>query len=160
MVSSRLHPVLDETAQSIAGFAKRVKLIDAPTDLMSRRLDHALAGVTESAPVFFNQTALELRKELSAALATGRAQVDDAIKRIEHILVSRVADIELPTQEIDQRTRNILERFDESSEHLLLQGKPWRGECYEVKLKPLVAIQRVRLPPGKGAARQPEASLA
>ena len=44
--------------------------------------------------------------------------------------------------------------------HLLRQGKPWRGECYEVKLKPLVAIQRVRLPPGKGAARQPEASLA
>ena len=43
---------------------------------------------------------------------------------------------------------------------LLRQGKPWRGECYELKLKPLVAIQRVRLPPGKGAARQPEASLA
>ena len=29
-----------------------------------------------------------------------------------------------------------------------------------IELKPLVAIQRVRLPPGKGAARQPEASLA
>ena len=28
------------------------------------------------------------------------------------------------------------------------------------KLKPFVAIQRVQLPPGKGAARQPEASLA
>src|SRR5436853_7672298 len=27
-------------------------------------------------------------------------------------------------------------------------------------LKPFVAIQRVQLPPGKGAARQPEASLA
>jgi len=27
-------------------------------------------------------------------------------------------------------------------------------------LKPLVAIQRVRLPPGKGPAGQPEASLA
>ena len=41
---------------------------------------------------------------------------------------------------------------------LLRQAKPWRGGCHE--LKPLVAIQRVRLPPGKGAARQPEASLA
>ena len=47
-----------------------------------------------------------------------------------------------------------------TTERLLRQGKPWRGECYELKLKPLVAIQRVRLPPGKGAARQPEASLA
>ena len=28
------------------------------------------------------------------------------------------------------------------------------------ELKPFVAIQRVRIPPGKGAARQPEASLA
>src|SRR5437667_550649 len=30
----------------------------------------------------------------------------------------------------------------------------------ESELKPFVAVQRVRLPPGKGAARQPEASLA
>jgi hypothetical protein len=30
----------------------------------------------------------------------------------------------------------------------------------ENELKPFVAVQRVRLPPGKGAARQPEASLA
>ena len=44
------------------------------------------------------------------------------------------------------------------SGHLLRQAKPWRGGCDD--LKPLVAIQRVRLPPGKGAARQPEASLA
>ena len=44
------------------------------------------------------------------------------------------------------------------AERLLRQAKPWRGGCHE--LKPLVAIQRVRLPPGKGAARQPEASLA
>jgi hypothetical protein len=28
------------------------------------------------------------------------------------------------------------------------------------ELKPFVAIQRVQLPPGKGAARRPEASLA
>ena len=32
---------------------------------------------------------------------------------------------------------------DELAEHLLRQGKPWRGECYELILKPLVAIQRV-----------------
>ena len=40
----------------------------------------------------------------------------------------------------------------------LRQAKPWRGGCHE--LKTLTAVQRVRLPPGKGAARQPEASLA
>ena len=44
------------------------------------------------------------------------------------------------------------------AERQLRQGKPWRGGCHE--LKPLVAIQRVQLRPGKGAARQPEASLA
>ncbi len=41
---------------------------------------------------------------------------------------------------------------------LLRQAKPWRGGCHD--LKPLVATQRVRLPPGKGEAGQPEASLA
>jgi len=30
----------------------------------------------------------------------------------------------------------------------------------QTELKPFVAVQRVRIPPGKGAARQPEASLA
>ena len=43
-------------------------------------------------------------------------------------------------------------------ERLLRQAKSWKGGCHE--LKPFVAIQRVRHPPGKGAASQPEASLA
>ena len=39
------------------------------------------------------------------------------------------------------------------------QGKSWKGgrKC---DLKPFAAVQRVRRPPGRGAARQPEASLA
>ena len=47
-----------------------------------------------------------------------------------------------------------------TNERLLRQGEPWRGDRYELKLNPIAAIQRVRLPPGKGAARQPKASLA
>jgi len=43
-------------------------------------------------------------------------------------------------------------------ERLLRQAKTWKGGSHE--LKPFVAVQRVRHPPGKGAARQPEASLA
>jgi hypothetical protein len=41
----------------------------------------------------------------------------------------------------------------------LRQDKSWKGgrRC---NLKPFEAIQRVRPPPGRGAARQPEASLA
>ena len=34
------------------------------------------------------------------------------------------------------------------------------GDDRQHELKPLVAIQRVQLPPGKGLANQPEASLA
>ena len=119
MITSRLDPVLDETARSVAAFSKRVDSIDAPPDLVSQRLDEALAGVRESAPAHFDQTTSELRKELKEVLATGRVQVDDAIKRIEQAFVSRVTNIELPTQEIDQRTRSILSRFEESSEHFI-----------------------------------------
>src|SRR5208337_5691186 len=41
----------------------------------------------------------------------------------------------------------------------LRQGKSWKGggKC---DLKPFAAVQRVRRPPGTGAARQPKASLA
>src|ERR1700736_1748947 len=39
------------------------------------------------------------------------------------------------------------------------QEKSWKGE-WRCNLKPFEAIQRVRPPPGRGAARQPEASLA
>ena len=45
-----------------------------------------------------------------------------------------------------------------TKECLLRQAKPWRGGCHD--LKPLVATRRVRPPPGKGRAGQPEASLA
>src|SRR5580698_7775822 len=41
----------------------------------------------------------------------------------------------------------------------LRQEKSWKGE-WRCNLKPFEAIQRVRPPPGRGAARQPEASLA
>src|SRR5262249_4142338 len=41
----------------------------------------------------------------------------------------------------------------------LRQEKSWKGE-WKCSLKPFEAAQRVRLPPGRGAARQPEASLA
>lgn len=41
----------------------------------------------------------------------------------------------------------------------LRQAKSWKGER-KCNLKPFAAIQRVRPPPGRGAARQPEASLA
>jgi len=42
---------------------------------------------------------------------------------------------------------------------LLRQEKSWKGGGL-CNLKPFEAIQRVRPPPGRGAARQPEASLA
>src|SRR5271165_6033787 len=41
----------------------------------------------------------------------------------------------------------------------LRQEKSWKGE-WKRNLKPFEAIQRVRPPPGRGAARQPEARLA
>ncbi len=40
------------------------------------------------------------------------------------------------------------------SEGLLRQAKSWKAGCHE--LKRFAAVQRVRLPPRKGAARQPE----
>ena len=55
----------------------------------------------------------------------------------------------------------VCEGWGRQRPHLLglRQAKPWKGgrKC---DLKPFVAVQRVRRPPGRGAARQPEASLA
>ena len=119
MITARLDPVLEESARSISGFTKRLDGIDAPADLVSSRLDRALAGMKESVPDLLRETALELQKALNDALANARTQLDEAIKHIEQILVSRATEIELPTREIDLRTRNTLDRFDESAEHLI-----------------------------------------
>ena len=43
---------------------------------------------------------------------------------------------------------------------LVASGETGKEDGRENELKPFVAVQGVRLPPGKGAARQPEASLA
>ena len=88
------------------------------------------------------------------------------LRRIDlvNLLVSRFPDAGiLDVKELPENYgAAIVMKDDLAAEHeaelLLRQAKPWRGGCHE--LKPLVAIQRVRLPPGKGAARQPEASLA
>lgn len=119
MITARLDPVLEESARSISGFAKRLDGIDAPADLVSRRLDSALAGMRESAPDLLRETALDVQTALNEALANARGQLQEAIKHIEQILVSRAMEIELPTREIDLRTRSTLDRFDESAEHLI-----------------------------------------
>ena len=127
MITARLYPVLEESARSISGFAKRLDGIDAPADLVSRRLDRALAGMKESAPDLMRETALELQKALNEELADARTRLDEAIKRVEQILVSRATEIELPTREIDLRTRNTLDRFDKSAEDLI-RGMQRMGE--------------------------------
>src|SRR5271157_1032555 len=55
----------------------------------------------------------------------------------------------------------VCEGWGRQRPHLLglRQEKSWKGE-WKRNLKPFEAIQRVRPPPGRGAARQPEASLA
>lgn len=127
MITARLDPVLEESARSISGFARRLDRIDAPADLVSRRLDRALAGMQESVPDLMRETALELQKALNEALADARTQLDEAIKRVEQILVSRATEIELPTREIDLRTRNTLDRFDKSADDLI-RGMQRMGE--------------------------------
>lgn len=119
MITARLNPVLEESARSISGIAKRLDGIDVPADLVSRRLDSALAGMKESAPDLLRETTLDLQSALNEALANARGQLRQAIQNIEQILVSRAMEIELPTREIDLRTRSTLDRFDESAEHLI-----------------------------------------
>ena len=119
LVTSRLDPVLDKTAQSMAEFSNRLDSLESPADLISQRLDYALSGVKESAPVLLHETAIELQKTLNEALAIGRTQVDEAIKHIEQILVVRATDIELPVEEIEQRTRKTFDQFDQISEQFI-----------------------------------------
>ena len=127
MITARLDPVLEASARSISGFARHLDGIDAPADLVSRRLDRALAGMKESAPDLMRETALELQKALNQALTDSRTRLDEAIKCVEQILVSRATEIELPTREIDLRTRSTLDRFDKSAEDLI-RGMQRMGE--------------------------------
>ena len=93
---------------------------------------------------------------MQALAAEGALDEDHPVPR--RMIGSIVAAEEVSLAENSVRKRFRPWCFDHRmNERILRQGKPWRGGCDE--LKPLVAIQRVRLPPGKGAARQPEASL-
>src|SRR5271166_2395268 len=59
----------------------------------------------------------------------------------------------------DRRGRPSVRRRGAWRRPSLRQEKSWKGGRL-CNLKPFEAIQRVRPPPGRGAARQPEASLA
>jgi hypothetical protein len=82
----------------------------------------------------------------------------------------RRRDYPMSTPSPDQPADELLGDALLVSERLQLVDQPLRMDPTCVRqspgkengyyLKPFVALQRVRLPPGKGAARQPEASLA
>ena len=119
LIFSRLDPVLNEASQSIAGFVNRVNRVEVPAQLISERLDHAFTGIKESAPILFDKTILDLHKALVDALEKLRSQAENAVTVICQDLASRMAELELPTREIDLRTNKMLDRLDESSDHLV-----------------------------------------
>src|SRR6266446_3669252 len=79
------------------------------------------------------------------------AQQGERVRRIG-VLMNVAAD--------DPEGQARLTAFVQGLQQLVASGETGKEDGRENELKPFVAVQGVRLPPGKGAARQPEASLA
>src|SRR2546425_5087155 len=80
-----------------------------------------------------------------------RAQQPERMRRIG-VLMNIAAD--------DPEAAARVGAFSQGLAELVASGETGKEDGRENELKPFVAVQGVRLPPGKGAARQPEASLA
>ncbi len=81
-----------------------------------------------------------------------RAQQPERMRRIGVLSGGVVAD--------DPDAQGYIAAFLQGLQQLVASGETGKEDGRENELKPFVAVQGVRLPPGKGAARQPEASLA
>ena len=119
VVSSRLNPALDDVSQSIVELATKIDHLEVPSHFLTERLEHSFSNLGESLPILLDNTAQSILGAISSSLVSLRTQAEEAVKVIEQVMATRVAEISLPTDEFSLQISNTLDRLDENSKFLI-----------------------------------------
>ena len=117
--SSQVTLNLEEAARSIAGFSETVNQIAAPVEKMPNELARAASEIQHQSIRHMEGIATNVHQVIVDFLKSAQDQVSASIGTIEQILVSRVKEISIPSEEVDQLRHKMLTGFDAQSQGLI-----------------------------------------
>ena len=116
--SSQVILNLEEAAKSIAGFSETVNQLAAPVEQMPNELAKAVSEMQQQSIRQMQNIATDFHQVIAEFLRSAREQVSASISTTEQILVSRVKEISVPSEEVDQLRQRMLTGFDTQSQEL------------------------------------------
>ena len=116
--SSHVIQNLEEAAKSIAGFSETVNQLAAPVEQVPNELANAVSEMQQHGVRQMQSIATDFHQIITEFLRSAQEQVSTSISTAEQILVSRVKEISVPSEEINQLRRKMLTGFDTQSQEL------------------------------------------
>ena len=117
--SSQMILNLEEAAKSIAGFSETVDQLAAPVEQMPNELAKAVSEMQQQSMRQLRSIASDFHLVIAEFLRSAQDQVSDSISTTEQILVSRVKEISVPSEEVNQLRQKMLTGFDTQSQELM-----------------------------------------
>lgn len=109
---------LDEAAKSISGFSETVNQLAAPVEQMPNEFAKAVSEMQQQSIRRMQSIATDFHKVIAEFLRSAQDQVSASISTTEQILVSRVKEISVPSEEVNQLRQKMLTGFDTQSQEL------------------------------------------
>ena len=116
--SSQVILNLEEAAKSISGFSETVNQLAAPVDQMPNEFAKAVSEMQQQSIRQMQSIATDFHKVIAEFLRSAQDQVSASISTTEQILVSRVKEISVPSEEVNQLRQKMLTGFDTQSQEL------------------------------------------
>lgn len=116
--SSQVISNLEEAAKSIAGFSTTVSQLSSPVEQMPDELAKAVSEMQQQSIRQMQSIATDFHQVIAEFLRSAQDQVSASISTTEQILVSRVKEISVPTEEVNELRRRMLTGFDSQSREL------------------------------------------
>ena len=109
---------LEESARSIARFSETVDQLAAPVEKIPNELAKTVSEVQQRGVRQMQSIATDFHQVIAEILRSAQEQVSSSISMAEEILVSRVKEISVPSEEINQLRKKMLTGIDTQSQEL------------------------------------------
>ncbi len=116
--SSQVTQNLEEAAKSISGFSETVNQLAAPVEQLPNEFAKAVSEMQQQSLRQMQGIATDFHQVIADFLRSAQDQVSASISTTEQILVSRVKEISVPSEEVNQLRQKMLTGFDTQSREL------------------------------------------
>lgn len=109
---------LEEAAKSVAGFSETVNQLGSPVERMPDEIAKAVSDMQRQSIREMQGIATNFHEVIAEFLRSAQDQISASISTTEQILVSRIKQLSIPSEEVNQLRRRMLTGFDTQSQEL------------------------------------------